>query len=103
MKKTSEKDEDWQPEEMSLEDEVLGRFSIKAWTAWIVLQRLSEAVLPKGKQRFQILRNRDWRQMIYPESPYADQAVAVQATLILNCLAMSGTGWERPEQLGDCI
>ncbi|CAK9076066.1 unnamed protein product [Durusdinium trenchii] len=50
---------DWQPEEMALEDEVLGRFSIKA-------------VMPKGKQRFQILRNRDWRQMIYPETGYAE-------------------------------
>ncbi|CAE7828581.1 ANK1 [Symbiodinium sp. CCMP2592] len=41
---------DWRPEEMMLEDEAVGRFTIKA-------------SLPKGKQRFQILRNRDWRQL----------------------------------------
>ncbi|CAJ1410491.1 unnamed protein product, partial [Effrenium voratum] len=50
---------DWQPEEMTLEDEGVGRFSIKA-------------TMPKGNQRFQILRNRDWRQLIYPETCYAD-------------------------------
>jgi len=50
---------DWRPEEMMLEDEAVGRFTIKA-------------SLPKGKQRFQILRNRDWRQLIYPETRYAD-------------------------------
>jgi len=50
---------DWQPEEMKLEDEYLGRYSLKA-------------ALPKGNQRFQILRNRDWRQLVYPEMCYAD-------------------------------
>lgn len=50
---------DWTPEEMTLEDEYLGRYSVKA-------------VLPKGKCRFQILRNKDWKQLIYPETCYAD-------------------------------
>jgi len=50
---------DWKPEEMLLEDEAVGRFTAKA-------------TLPKGNQRFHILRNRDWRQLVYPETCYAD-------------------------------
>lgn len=50
---------DWQPEEMNLDDEAIGRFSIKA-------------AMSTGKQRFQILRNRDWRQIIYPDPGSGD-------------------------------
>jgi len=53
---------DWQPEEMNLDDEAIGRFSIKA-------------AMSAGKQRFQIIRNRDWRQLIYPESGDGDSTV----------------------------